>query len=329
MNLFTNIAAALNEKFNEKMANKMLSKENIENLLTDNIELHANTAKILGTLSDKDINKLYNDTVKVALKKSDSPLKDVYDTFVSKLKGTAQIAERKRFFGALQAANEAYAKALGKIVDEIDTIFDKDETEIHSARLSQLAVMGVLKSSDTLVSFTVYLYAFLTRVAVDNGEGIPKYRQVAITDNVETVAKTVNDILDKKGIEKLVGDIKYAKSKGLDVKVASFSEQFDFDRNITTMGFGQTFMDCLANVLHCLNIFVHISNMIDDYRLKKNKRNREIKEWLEQHVAILRLEVANKDKNDPEYARLIKIIKAYDEEIAEYEQAINEFEKDE
>lgn len=328
MNLFSNVAAALNQKFNDKPANKMLSKENIENLLSDNIESHANVAKILGALSDKEVNSLYEDTIKVALKKTNSPLKDVYDTFVSKLKGAAQTAERKRFFGSLQSANEAYAKTMTKVIAELDKIFDKEDTEIHSARLSQLAIMGLLKSSDALITFTVYLYAFLTRVAIDNGDGIPKYRQVAIMDNLNDVVKTVNEILDKKGIEKLLGDITYAKNKGLDVKVASFSDQFDFDRNITTVGFGATFMDCLANVLYCLNIFAHISNAIDDYRIKKNKRNREIKEWLEQHVALLRLEVANKDKKDPEYAKLIKIIKAYDEEIAEYEQAINEFEKD-
>ena len=329
MNLFSDVAAALNKKFNGTDVNKSLNKENVENLLSDNIEMHANTAKILSALSDKEINNLYNDTIKVALKKTNSPLKDVYDTFVSKLKGTAQTTERKRFFGALQAANEAYAKALTKIVAELDKIFDKEETEVHTARLSQFAIVGILKSSDALIAFTVYLYAFLTRVAIDGGEGIPKYRQVAITDNLMDVVKTVNEILDKKGIEKLIGDITYAKSRGLDVQVSSFSNDFDFDRNITTVGFGQTFMDCLANVLYCLNIFAHISNAIDNYRIKKNKRNREIKEWLEQHVALLRLELANKDKNDPEYAKLIKIIKAYDEEIADYDQAINEFEKDE
>lgn len=329
MNLFTSVATALTNTFHgDKKANTQIDKENIENLLSDNIEAHLTVAKNLGALSDKEINAIYDAHVKVALKKSNDPLKGVYDTFVSKLKGAAQSAERKRFLGSLLAANEAYAKALKDIVSNIDSIFVMDSDDVHNARLSQLAVIGVLKSSDATLDFSVYLFSFLTRIDIDTTE-IPKYRAVKVTSNLDLVVKSVNEILEKKGIERLLGDIKYAKGKGLDVKVTSFGNEFDFDRNVTAMGFGQTFMDCLANVLYCLNIFAHISNMIDDYRLKKNRRNREIKEWLEQHVALLRLELANKDKDDPEYAKLINVIKAYDEEIAGYDREIAEFEKDE
>ena len=40
------------------------------------------------------------------------------------------------------------------------------------------------------------------------------------------------------------------------------------------------------------------------------------------------LELANMDKSSPEYAKLVNIIKAYDEQIAEFDQAIREFEEE-
>ena len=328
MSLFDSVAGALNDKFNKPTANQTIDVKTVEDLLRDNLQLHICIAEILEARTDKEMNTWFTDILKVHLKDSQSPLKDAYNKLFAKLKGTAVAAERKRPLSALAKANRTYADVIKNIIDKIDTLFGTDKLDVRSGRTSHLAILGLLHDSDVLANFSMYLYTFLSRVAVDNCDGVPKYRQVYILDHLGDVATKINDVFDKKGVVKLVDDIKRARETGADPALSVMSP-FDFNHQTTTAGAFQSIWDALGNVLHCLNIFVHVSNAIDDYRLKKNRRNRETKEWLEQHVALLRLELAKKDKSDPEYTKLVNIIKAYDEQIAEYDQQINEFEKDE
>lgn len=328
MNLFDNVASALSDKFNKPSANRTIDVRTVEELLKDNLQLHLTIADILDARTDKEMNTWFKDILKVNLKDSTSPLKDVYDKLFAKFKVGAVAAERKRPLSALANANRAYATAIKEIIDKIDTLFGADKVDISSCRTSNLAVLGVLHDSDVLANFTMYLYTYLSRVAIDDSNGVPKYRQVYVLEHLDEVVDKVNKVYEKKGIVKLVDEIEFSRNNGTDAAL-SVVAPFDFNKQTVTRGFGQSMWDAIGNVLHCLNIFVHISNAIDDYRLKKNRRNRETKEWLEQHVALLKLELANKDQNDPEYNKLMNIIKAYDEQIAEYDQLINEFEKDE
>ena len=87
-------------------------------------------------------------------------------------------------------------------------------------------------------------------------------------------------------------------------------------------------LDTLLSALSCLNIFSAIGNLIVDYKIDRNNRDKEIKEWLENHVALLRLDLEDPNKNSAEKAKLIKIIKAYDEKIAEYDERIRKFEEE-
>ena len=64
------------------------------------------------------------------------------------------------------------------------------------------------------------------------------------------------------------------------------------------------------SALSCLNIFGAALDAWDDYRLAKYQRNKETKEWLETHVSLLRMDMANMDKTSAEYMKLVDIIKA-------------------
>ena len=68
--------------------------------------------------------------------------------------------------------------------------------------------------------------------------------------------------------------------------------------------------------------------MWDDWKHTQYLKNKDFKEWLENHSALLRLEVTNIDPNSPEYHRLLKIVDAYDQKIVEYDRKIASYEKE-
>ena len=49
------------------------------------------------------------------------------------------------------------------------------------------------------------------------------------------------------------------------------------------------------------------------------------KEWMESHVALLKLQLQNVDPNSDEYRKQVKIIAAYDEMIAGLDQKIDAY----
>ena len=59
--------------------------------------------------------------------------------------------------------------------------------------------------------------------------------------------------------------------------------------------------------------------------LKYLKQKKE-KEWIEAHVALMKMDLANADPNSDEYRKTVAVIDAYSEQLAELEQKIAEYE---
>ena len=236
--------------------------------------------------------------------------------------------ERNRPLASLRDANNAYAKLLGEISAKIDTVLENDKVDIYNVRLSQLAVLGLIRQSDCVVNFSLYLYTYLVRMASHSAASLPKYREVYLLDNCPKVVKYVSDILDKKGNYYFMRDMNDIRAHQRDMIVGA-TGKFDFFHFTTTQGFSISFLDNIASALSCLNIFGAAMDAWDDYQQDKYEKNKEIKEWLENHNALLRMDLMNMDKTSPEYQKTVEIIKAYDAKIAEYDQMIQAFEKEE
>lgn len=326
MSLMTDLAAKLKASF-DRSANKNVRRRDIEDLLIENAKLHDTITKMLSSRSEKEMNRWMTDIVKPAMKDSKSCLRASYDAFYAALKSKALNAERKCAFSALAEANKAMSKSISETILFLNKNFEDEMIEIHDMKLSNLSIMGLIKDSDMLANFSLYLYTLACRISIDDGASIPRYREAFLKDNASNVGKLVSEILDGKGPARFATDAKRMVESGKDV-IVGVGGNFDFHRNIGPVNFVDSIFDRIAGVLHSLNIFAHMLDYIDDYKIRKYNRNREIKEWLEQHNAILRLELANMDKSSPEYAKLVNIIKAYDEQIAEFDQAIREFEEE-
>lgn len=324
--VFNNVANYLTNYVKGKVKLHSLRKEDLQAVLRDSIELHLKIEKALSQFGAKDLRDWYAN-LKPVLKKRGGKIDSAFDVYVSQLRGKAASFEREYPFKSIQKANDAYAKLLEEISKKIDTILEADKVDIYNVRLSTLAVLGIIKQSDRVANFSIYLYAYLMRVSSHSAASIPKYREKYILDHLQTVTLAISNILDKKGSYLFLREMNDLRNNQRDLVVGA-TGQFDFHHFAIVKGFSVSFLDNILGALGSLNIFGAAWDAWDDYRQDKYERNKEIKEWLEQHNALLRMDLANMDPTSPEYQKTLNIIKAYDDKIAEYDRAIMEFEQE-
>lgn len=305
-----------------------LSKEDVITLITQNIETHTTCVNVLSAFDDQLMNKWYVDKVSIALKDATDKAKDVYDKYAKNLSSKASAAERKRFLSSLCIANTEFISVLNEIMSNIDEIFTQDTVTIYDTHISHLTVLGLIKESTRVALFTEFLYSYLVKVTNNMAAGIPRYREAFMLETVNDVAKTVNKIIDGDGYFNYRRDIEGIKRHNADLVLGANGKLNNINQYANTVRHFYTpnVLDTIMSALSTLNIFDHLMNFIDDYKVARNRRNRETKEWLEGHVALLNMELSQMDATSPEYTKLVNIIKAYDVKISEYDEEIEAFE---
>ena len=303
---------------------KTLSKEDLEKILTDNIDQHNDIITALSTGTDRELIDWMNNKVQPTLRDSNSKCKEVYDIFKKKLNSRALQMEMKRPLGSLLATNEIYVKLLSDMLKNIDKIVEEEEVDIYNARLSQIATLGIIKQSDDLAEFSAYLYSFLTRIVTQDTSNIPRNRDVILLEKAEPMANMCSDVI-LRGKLNFLTEIENLKKNQSDTVIGA-TGNFNFVAYTDARRLTPSFLDYLASALSCLNFFSAGLDLWDDFILSRYERKKELREWLANHNALLKMDLANTDPNDPRYVKLQNIIHVYDDKIAEYDREIAEFE---
>lgn len=326
VDVFQALGSALINHTKDKAQMQSLRKDDVITILKQNIEMHKANAETLAVMSAQEMNSWM---LKVTQALNDTPGKsrDVYDRYNKGLSSSASALERKCFLSSLKVINADIIPVLNEILKNIDSFMENDKVELYETKMSQLAILGICRDSTRIATFTQYLYTYLIRVTSDTYDDIPRYREEYMLDNVDRVSKIVSNFCDHKGYYNFNKDMTKIRRQNADLILGangkfSFNQYLGSVRNFYTADI----LDSIMSALSCLNLYDHVMNFIDDYKLERNSRNKETKEWLETHVAVLRMELAEKDKSSKEYAKLENIIKAYDAKITEYDEAIQTFE---
>lgn len=329
VDVFKSLGSALVNHTKDKAQMQSLRKDDVVTILKQNIDMHKANADALNVMSAQEMN---NWMLKVteALNNTPGKSRDVYDRYMKGLSSSASALERKCFLGSLKTINKDIVPILEEILKNIDSFMENDKVELYETRMSQLAVLGICRDSTRVATFTQYLYTYLIRVTNDTYGDIPRYREEYMLDNVDKVSKIVSNFVDRKGYYNFNQDMVKIKRQNADL-ILGANGKFSFNQYIGSVRnfYTADILDAILSALSCLNLYDHVMNFIDDYKLERNQRNKETKAWLETHVAMLRMELAEKDKSSKEYARLENIIKAYDAKITEYDEAIQAFENGE
>lgn len=329
VNVFQALGSALINYTKDKAQMQSLRKDDVITILKQNIEMHKANAETLNVLSTQEMNS-WMLKVTQALNSTTSKSRDVYDRYNKGLSSSASALERKCFLSSLKVINKDIIPVLNAILNNIDSFIENDKVELYETKMSQLAILGICRDSTCIATFTQYLYTYLIRVTSNTYDDIPRYREEYMLDNVDKVSKIVSNFCDRKGYYNFNQDMTKIKRQNADL-ILGANGKFSFNQYIGSVRnfYTADILDSILSALSCLNLYDHVMNFIDDYKLERDNRNKETKEWLETHVAVLRMELEEKDKSSKEYAKLENIIKAYDAKITEYDEAIQAFENGE
>lgn len=326
MNIFGALTDGLIKITKDTIKIRSIDKKDLQDYFHNNITSHNILINAMDNFSDKEINNWFRDQVRPSMKKSPSSAKNVYDELVKSYRGKAANDERARIMGALLEANRDMLKIMQEISTKLDKLVDEEAITIWNIRMSYVAILGIMRQSDMLCRFTTYLYSYMIRLSSQTDRSIPRYREAYLCDHVQKVAYLVTQIRDKKGPYTFLHEVDTLRRKNADL-VLGATGSFNFGNFAVMSNYSISFLDNIITALSCLNIFGAAIDAWDDYQFAKYEKNKEMKEWLENHTALLRMDMEDMDKTSPEYQRLVTIVKTYDEKIAEYDRDIQEFEK--
>ena len=220
-----------------------------------------------------------------------------------------------------------YINALKTIDRNTANIFKNKAITIYNTKLSQVAIIGLVEEAETFVDFTVYLIDNISyEICEHDGvkelptpqkyrimkieKFLPEYTQICknrISSNAAVITKEIEQVQNKQDIDLIQED--NTVNTGF-IRPEQFSP---ITRNLIQTG---------ARKFIIFRWLGEQWNIIKHSRYLKAKKE---KEWLESHVALLKLQLQNVDPNSPEYRKQVKIIAAYDEMIAGIDQKINHY----
>ena len=313
------------KKANDKNIKNVMKKDDLRDLLSTTLASVQTSVDILS--GEKE---LWNKTATFCmnyLPKSSSPAKDVVKNYLKQLKGKAAVAESKGFLLSLLQADMLQLELLNEASNKFNTLIQDDSITLYNTRVSIYLFIYYLQQAELLSNFTNYLVTFIVQAIRHHENDIPKYRIVYLTDHVDAVAGIVSDILSNSNKYSIVESIKTLRNRFEDIELNSETNMrrvnIDALMSMSTLVF-----DGIKALFKWVPKLIYDPLIaFDDYKRHKYEKQKEEKAWLEQHVAMLKMELEGVDKTSPEYIKTSKIIEAYDSKISDYDKKINEFEE--
>lgn len=313
------------KKANDKNIKNVIKKDDLRDLLSTTLASVQTSVDILS--GEKE---LWNKTATFCmnyLPKSSSPAKDVVKNYLKQLKGKASLAESKGFLLSLLQADMLQLELLNEASNKFNTLIQDDSITLYNTRVSIYLFIYYLQQAELLSNFTNYLVTFIVQAIRHHENDIPKYRIIYLTDHVEAVAGIVSDILSNSNKYNIVESIKTLRNRFEDIELNSETNMRRFNVDAFVSMSTLVFDGIKALFKWVPKLIYDPLIAFDDYKRHKYEKQKEEKAWLEQHVAMLKMELDGVDKTSPEYIKTSKIIEAYDSKISDYDKKINEFEE--
>jgi hypothetical protein len=233
-------------------------------------------------------------------------------------------------FDSILMVATTYSKIFESLERTTNMTFKDKMITVYNSKLSHVAIFGVIGEAELFVNYATYLFDNVTyELCANNGVRelpAPKQYRMAflqfqqvnfinlIKNRLQNGANVVISELDKAGRNNdvnLIGDDNTA-NLGF-VQTTSYTPMM---RNLFTTG-ARSFVHVIFQSLG------ELWNLIKNHKYTKAKKE---KEWMEAHVALLKLQLQGVDPNSDEYRKQVQIIESYNEMIAELDQKIAQYE---
>lgn len=327
MSIFKDIEQYISKVIKDKIKMGSLSKDQVMEI----IKIQSSYLKSLsGTFSvlDKQImNQLYE---KYKVAKFDKSNKNDISKYIpllpTKLIGPAAAYERSRPFGAAAVVTGNFQKILDEIRKNIDQLFPNEAITLFNSRMSNIMVLGILREIDVFCQCTTFLYTHFSDTCTKGKPTPLGYRADYVHQNFDKYCSIINDVVSKDRNYSFLKDVADLQRKNADMILYANQQSFLHYLNVNNVSKNVT--SYLTHGIAGFSIFTWIISLWDDWKHAQYLKNKDFKEWLESHSALLRLEATNVDPNSPEYHRLLKLVDAYDQKIVEYDRKLSAYEKE-
>ncbi len=325
LNILKSLGTVLLDTAKSTIKIRSIDRDSLQSLIRDNIENHRRLEKDLAILSPDEMKKWFKSYVEPGMASSKLPSKGVYFDYRKKLNMRAKSEEEKRLFGSLITTHRRLGDILENISKNVDKLIENESITLYSVRMSHVAILGILKQSDLMIKFTQYLYTQFARIGAHSTAMIPRQRDEFLLKNYETCANVVNAIYDKSGSYTFLQEVDTLRKKNADLILGADGSFTSFLSFVSASNYTKSFLDNIFTSLSAINIFRISQEVWDDWMHARYLRDKECKEWMEQHVTLIRLDLQEMEKDSPIYQKTVDVIRKYDEKIAQLESKINNY----
>ena len=310
-----------------KYANKPINKENIRERLMMLDEKLTDVNNMFMALVPSD-RKIMAKRIVDATKIKTNVACDIY----CKIAKTLKRDDMNSAWSSYIALCLSYKKIVGQFTRSLDKWFDAPKISVYNTKLSQVVVYGMLDEAELFCKYTTSLFSFVVFELTQHNniselQEPKKYRKMLIVDKCDTF--TMNSIRRLSDNPFVFADDMEKAKDDIDVNIV------DQDGH-SAMGFVNP-ANIPASLRHSIgigskslvmNIFRWMGEQWILHKHLKYLRQRKEKEWMEAHVALLQMDLQNKDPNSDEYRKLVAVIDNYNEQIAALDQKLAAYEEE-
>ena len=312
--------------FKSNSSKNKISREKIIDLIQSQCEELYNINKLLTSMDPRNIDefeRIYNE-INFDTKNRDD-VSFIIPYLKKKYSNKVQSYEKKHLFFAQAKIAEILLKLQKDNLKNFKVIMEDDEVVLSDAKVSLTIFLGFLSEVSLFIRYTAYLYSHFAK-SITHIELYPiRYQAEYLQKNVEPYVNFINSInfMDSTNTS-FVTEIQNLKKKQKDYflqKGTNFFTSFLRESDLTSAN-----KDMLVKGITGFNLVGRMLETWDEYQHTKYLERKATKEWLENQQALLMMQIQGVSPDDPEYVRLQKIIKSYEDKIAYYDRKIKEYE---
>jgi hypothetical protein len=298
---------------------KSLTKADFLDIIDSNMKTHETIAMIKNSFTKSELNEVYN-RYKNNMQFSKSKSKGIPIDYASKLMGSAKSDEISNRMSIILDVNKKFIKILQELKSHLDELINQENVNVFNCRLSHVAVFGILKESELFGTYTTYMWNQIVKL-----DDIPKYRSDYLVAHYSDYVKILNTINNKTGKYYFIPEIDQMKKRDVNLKLYDSNTDQTVDTYVRPNDFSSATLTHFSFGGFFFNIFSWIGETFDDWRHSRYIKNERLKEWMEQHNAILKLELNEANPNSEEYIRKKKITEYWDDELSKIDRKINTY----
>lgn len=303
---------------------KNISEDTIRSQIEDLRWKLNTTSEVYSSLGNAQLEKTYQ-LVKTKLQRDPIILKSIYhaEDFILSIDKT--LKGKARSLGFFKSVN-LVSKSMTSLLDKLEAMIpmllaNKEGVVINDMQISHTLFFGMLEAVNifsTVNSYLLVLFSHILTANSANNQGVARYIVEYILKNQEAYFNLIDQFCNGNG-DQLINKINNLKRQGLDFKLSTNNEIIrriaPEPLTLTLIGIFATF----ALIIPFLgDAYIQVRHIVFEW----NKTN---KNWLESHVANIRMTLEETDPNDPEYIKLQNIIKYYDDEIAKLDKRLQKY----